>query len=84
MHAGHADVNGLDIIRADITTREDRPSEYRVGATQGAFTLLYMQSDDAVPISARGDRRFGRTPLVSSDWAVESSSATSTSRAAGW
>ncbi len=52
VHAGHVDVDGLDIIAADARQESERPHGYGVYVLHGAFTLWNMQSDESVVISA--------------------------------
>lgn len=51
--SGHVDVDGLDVIAADVRAQPDRPHGYGVFVTQGAFTLWNMQADPKVIISAQ-------------------------------
>jgi len=51
--SGHVDVDGLDVIAADVRAQPDRPHGYGVYVTQGAFTLWNMQADPNVIISAQ-------------------------------
>jgi hypothetical protein len=46
------EVDGLDIISADVRARSERPQGYGVSVIQGAFTLWNMQADESVLISA--------------------------------
>ena len=50
--AGHVQVEGLRIQRADVRGRVDRPRGFGVEALQGAFTLWNRQADPDVAITA--------------------------------
>ncbi|MBP6020288.1 MAG: hypothetical protein KA735_12415 [Burkholderiaceae bacterium] len=52
VRSGHVEINGLDIIAADVRDQTDRPQGFGVYVTQGAFTLWNMQADEKVVISA--------------------------------
>jgi hypothetical protein len=52
VRSGHVDVNGLDIIAADVRAAGERPHGYGVSVLRGAFTLWNMQPDQQVAISA--------------------------------
>ena len=52
IHAGHVEINGLDIVAADARSEQDQPHEYGVYVSQGAFTLWNMQPDPDVRITA--------------------------------
>jgi len=52
VHSGHVEVDGLDIISADVRAQNERPHGYGVYVIQGAFTLWNMNTDEGVDISA--------------------------------
>jgi hypothetical protein len=52
VRAGHVEIDGLDIVAADVRDRPDRPRGFGVEVLQGAFALWNMQNDDSVSITA--------------------------------
>jgi hypothetical protein len=52
VRAGHVVVDGLDVVRADVRNRPDRPHLLGVGVLQGAFTVWNLQPDDDVVLTA--------------------------------
>lgn len=52
VRAGHVQVEGLTVERADVRGRVDRPHGFGVEALQGAFTLWNRQADPDVVITA--------------------------------
>ena len=52
VRAGHVQVEGLTVERADVRGRIERPHGFGVEALQGAFTLWNQQPDPAVEITA--------------------------------
>jgi hypothetical protein len=49
---GHVEVDGLDILAADVRDEQERPHAYGVYVLQGAFTLWNMQADKDVALTA--------------------------------
>jgi hypothetical protein len=49
---GHVEVDGLDILAADVREDQERPHAYGVYVRQGAFTLWNMQADKDVAVTA--------------------------------
>lgn len=52
VRAGHVDIDGLDVVAADVRERPDCPRGFGVEVLQGAFALWNMQNDDSVSITA--------------------------------
>src|SRR5947209_1402441 len=52
VRTGHVEIDGLDIVAADVRDRPDRPRGFGVEVLQGAFTLWNMQNDDGASITA--------------------------------
>jgi hypothetical protein len=52
VRAGHAQVEGLHVDRADVRGRVDRPPAIGVETLQGAFTLWNRHADPEIAISA--------------------------------
>ncbi len=52
IRSGHIEVDGLDILAADVRAQRERPHGFGVYVIQGAFTLWNMQTDEEVVISA--------------------------------
>jgi hypothetical protein len=53
VRGGHVEVDGLDVVEADVRERNDQPELLGVGVLQGAFTLWTLQTDDDVVLTAR-------------------------------
>jgi hypothetical protein len=53
VRGGHVEVDGLDVVEADVRERNDRPELLGVGVLQGAFTLWTLQTDDDIVLTAR-------------------------------
>jgi len=52
VRGGHVVVERLDVMRADVRDRVERPSLLGVGVLQGAFTLWNLQGDSDVVLTA--------------------------------
>lgn len=52
--AGHVEVDGLDIVAADVRDRADRPDLLGVAVLQGAFTLWNRATGGTVTADLRG------------------------------
>ncbi len=52
VRAGHVVVDGLDVVRADVRDRGDRPHLLGVGVLQGSFTLWNLQPGEDVVLTA--------------------------------
>jgi hypothetical protein len=52
IRAGHVVVAGLDVVRADVRDRTERPALLGVEVLQGGFTLWNRQPDGAVALTA--------------------------------
>ncbi|CAF3589347.1 unnamed protein product, partial [Rotaria socialis] len=50
--AGHVQINGLDIIYADVYDNKERPAAWNVYLLQGALTIYNMQKDPSVIITS--------------------------------
>jgi hypothetical protein len=53
IRAGHIEVDGLNVVTADLRGRMERPHGFGVDAMQGAFTVWNQQADPAVQITSQ-------------------------------
>lgn len=61
VRGGHVEIDGLDVVAADVRDRAERPQGYGVHVLQGAVTIWNTQPEEAVTITARlDDVRVGR------------------------
>jgi hypothetical protein len=50
--AGHVEVNGLDVIRADVLSQTERPHAWNVDILQGGLTIWSLHEDPKILLTA--------------------------------
>jgi hypothetical protein len=53
VRAGHVEIDGLDVVSADVRGRTNRPHNLGVDVLQGAFTLWVLQPEEDVTLTAQ-------------------------------